>query len=176
LIGLSAWIILGVLADKLMAPPKELIDSMRRLIHPPGGDRTLAISLLALAITPAICEEALFRGAILRGLRARFDPFASCLLTGLLFGVLHGDVWRLVPTTLLGMLLSWVALATGSIIPAMVIHACNNAALVTIGYFGWDVAAEKLPASAEALTLGAAIAAFVGGVVVIARNQRTASP
>jgi sodium transport system permease protein len=176
LIGLSAWIILGVLADKLMAPPKELIDSMRRLIHPPGGDRSFAISLLALAITPAICEEALFRGAILRGLRTRFDPFASCLLTGLLFGVLHGDVWRLLPTALLGMLLSWVALATGSIVPAMVIHACNNGALVTIGYFGWDVAAEKLPASAEALTLGAAVASFVAGVVVIARNQRPPSP
>jgi hypothetical protein len=58
----------------------------------------------------------------------------------------------------------------------MVIHACNNGALVTIGYFGWDVAAEKLPASAEAVTLGAAIACFVAGVAVIARNQHPPSP
>lgn len=176
LIGGSAWVILGVVADKVVAPPKELVESMRRLIHPPGGDRTLVESLLALAITPAICEEALFRGAILRGLRTRFGPFASCLVTGLLFGILHGDVWRLVPTTLLGMLLSWVALATGSIVPSMLIHACNNAALVTLGYFGWDEAADKLPPSADLVAFGAAAAMFATGVILIARNQHPRQP
>jgi sodium transport system permease protein len=176
LIGGSAWVILGVVADKVMAPPKELVESMRRLIHPPGGDRTLAESLFALAITPAICEEALFRGAILRGLRTRFGPFASCLVTGLLFGVLHGDVWRLVPTTLLGMLLSWVALATGSIVPSMLIHACNNAALVTLGYFGWDEAADKLPPSADLLAFGVAAVMFATGVILVARNQHPPQP
>src|SRR6185295_16988243 len=111
----SAWVILGVLADRLMPPPRQLIEEMRKLIRPPSGDRPLALSLLALAATPAICEEALFRGPILRGLRRQFSAPAACLLTGALFGLMHGDVWRFVPTSILGVLLSWIALASGSI-------------------------------------------------------------
>jgi sodium transport system permease protein len=172
LLGASAWVILGIVADKLVPPPHELIESMRKLIRPPDGHRGFSMSLFALALTPAICEEALFRGAILRGLRQRFGVQASCALTGVLFGILHGDVWRLLPTTLLGTLLSWVALTTGSIVPAMVIHAINNGSLVTLGYFGWDQAAERLPAWVEVLTLFGAALMFAAGLVLIGRNRK----
>jgi sodium transport system permease protein len=172
LLGASAWVILGIVADRVVPPPHELIESMRKLIRPPDGHRAFSVALFALALTPAICEEALFRGAILHGLRQRFGVQASCVLTGLLFGILHGDVWRLLPTTLLGTLLSWVVLTTGSIVPAMVIHAINNGSLVTLGYFGWDRAAERLPTWVEVLTLFVAALMFAAGLVLIGRNRK----
>ena len=132
LIGLSAWLAVGLLADWLFPAPKEVADSLRRLIAPPDGRRGLAFTLFLTALTPAICEEALFRGPILRGLRSRFSATGAAVLTGLLFGLYHGDVWRLLPTAILGAALSAIALAAGSIIPAMVAHFINNACLILL--------------------------------------------
>ena len=173
LLGLSGWVLLGLLADRLMPPPKHLVEEMRKLIRPPDGSRPLAVSLAALALTPAICEEALFRGPILRGFRSRFSVAASCILTGVLFGMLHGDVWRFVPTTLLGILLSWVALTSGSIVPSMLVHVINNGALIVLAYHGLDEAAEKLPPRVELALFAGATLLFLGGIVAVRRGRAT---
>ncbi|HEY4187204.1 MAG TPA: ABC transporter permease subunit/CPBP intramembrane protease [Polyangia bacterium] len=171
-IGLSGWIILGILADRLMPPPREVVDSIRHLIHPPGESRSLALSLFALAVTPAVCEESLFRGAILQGLRRQFSVPVSCVLTGILFGVMHGDVWRFVPTSLLGMLLSWVALSSGSIIPSMLVHVLNNGVLIVLGYYGLDEAGEKMSLRGDLMVLAAALLLLLGGVAAIRKGAR----
>jgi sodium transport system permease protein len=176
LLGLSGWVLLGLLADRLMPPPRHLIEEMRRLIRPPDGSRPLAVSLAALALTPAICEEALFRGPILRGFRSRFSTAAACVLTGILFGILHGDVWRFLPTALLGTLLSWVALTSGSIVPAMLVHLLNNGALVVLGYQGLDEAAEKLPLRAEIALFAVAAALFGTGLAAVRRGRAPRAP
>jgi uncharacterized protein len=54
------------------------------------------------------------------------------VMTGLLFGIFHGDPWRMLPTALLGMALSAVALAADSIVPAMTAHFVNNACLIVL--------------------------------------------
>ena len=56
----------------------------------------------------------------------------AAILTGLLFGIFHLDVWRLLPTALLGVVLSGIALASDSIVPAMVAHFVNNACLIVL--------------------------------------------
>ena len=171
LIGASGWVILGVVADRLMPPPRALVDEMRKLIRPAGEHRPLALSLATLALTPAVCEEALFRGPILRGLRRRFTVATACASTGVLFGVLHGDIWRFIPTSLLGALLSWVALTSGSILPSMLIHFVNNGALVVLGYAGLDQAGEALSAPSEIALLGAAAVTFTAGVACVRRGR-----
>ncbi|MBC8132164.1 MAG: CPBP family intramembrane metalloprotease, partial [Deltaproteobacteria bacterium] len=172
MLGLSGWVILGVLADRVMPPPRHLIEEMRKLIRPANGDRPLIVTLFALAITPAICEEALFRGPILRGFRQRFSVPAACLLTGVLFGVMHGDIWRFIPTSLLGALLSWVALSSGSILPSMVIHVLNNGALIVLGYYGLDEAAERLSTRIEIAIFASALLLFAGGIACVRRGRR----
>ena len=85
-----------------------------------------------MALTPAICEEALFRGPILRGLASRFSPLGAAVLTGLLFGLFHVDLWRLVPDRPARRALSLIALEAGSIVPSMLAHFINNACLVLL--------------------------------------------
>lgn len=137
LIGLSAWALVGLVADWILPPPKEVTEALRRTIAPPGG-RSLPATLFLMALTPAICEEALFRGPILRGLRARLSPAIAVAVTGLLFGIFHGDPWRMLPTALLGMALSAVALAADSIVPAMTAHFVNNACLIVLAQLHAD--------------------------------------
>jgi membrane protease YdiL (CAAX protease family) len=138
LIGASASVVLSLLTQWLMPPPKELEQEMRRLLPSGEGPGALAFALLLIAVTPAICEEALFRGPILRGLRSRFSPLGAAALTGLLFGVYHLSIWRFIPTALLGFGLSAIALAADSIVPAMLAHFTYNACLVTLSRAGAD--------------------------------------
>ena len=136
LMGLSAWVVLATLAQWIAPPPRELEESLRRFVVPTDGSRGLVLSLALIALTPAICEEALFRGPILRGFAGGLPRLTSAVLTGVLFGLFHLDLWRLLPTAMLGIGLSLVALETGSIVPAMLMHFVNNATLVTLATSG----------------------------------------
>jgi membrane protease YdiL (CAAX protease family) len=68
----------------------------------------------------------------------RLDPLAAVVITASLFGLFHLDVYRLIPTTILGVLLGFIALESGSIVPSMVAHFCNNAMLITLASLGLD--------------------------------------
>ena len=87
----------------------------------------LTAGLLLVAVLPGVCEELLCRGFILQSLRGRFGTGAAVLLTALAFGLLHLDPFRLAPTVFLGLLFGLIVVWTGSIYPAMLAHACNNA-------------------------------------------------
>jgi sodium transport system permease protein len=160
LIGLSAWLVLGVLIGWIAPAPDELVEKLRKIIAPSDGSRGLPVTIFLMAITPAICEEALFRGAILRGFSSRFSPLASAVLTGILFGLYHVDVARLIPTAALGIILSLAALRSGSIIPAMVIHLLNNASLILITHLGIEKAITHLGRPAE-------VGLFVGALTIL---------
>jgi membrane protease YdiL (CAAX protease family) len=171
LMGLSAWMVVGLLAEWLLPAPKEIVDNLRRAVAPPGGERGTLLTLFLMALTPAVCEEALFRGPILRGLRTRFSPTVTAILTGLLFGIYHVDAWRLLPTALLGVALSAITLASGSIVPAMVAHFTNNACLILLARHHADDT-SALPLSTKLALGGVAAAIFSVGGSLLAREAR----
>jgi sodium transport system permease protein len=166
--------VIGLVAEWILPAPKEVVESLRRAVAPPDGGRGLLATLFLMALTPAICEEALFRGPILRGLRTRFSPVMAAVLTGLLFGIFHLDAWRLLPTALLGMALSGIALASDSIVPAMAAHFVNNACLIVLARLhADDTSALPLRTKLFFGTLGAAVLAAGAGLVArAAKTQR----
>ncbi len=94
------------------------------------ADVPFALRLFLLAISPAVCEELFFRGALLSGLRRDLSA-ASCLAwEAVLFGAAHSSIYRFVPTGLLGMLLTAIVLRGRSLVPAMLLHAAYNALLL----------------------------------------------
>jgi len=80
----------------------------------------------ALALTPAICEELLFRGFILGRLLETGQPGQSLMMSSLLFGLFHRNLPALLPTTLAGVMLAFVVWRTGSLYCGIVIHAVVN--------------------------------------------------
>jgi sodium transport system permease protein len=176
LIGLSAWVVVGLLAQWIVPIPDEVVERLRHAVAPGDGRRGLAATILLMAVTPAVCEEALFRGPILRGFARQFSPVAASLITGALFGLYHVDLWRLLPTGLLGVALSLVALRADSIVPSMVLHFTNNACLVTLAYLGADRAALELPRPAQAALFGAACLVLGGGALLVRRGAPARAP
>lgn len=110
-------------------PPGQAVEQAIHSIHARLGWAGL---ILLAAVLPGICEEMLFRGVILRGLRRRLPPGWAIVLTALLFAGLHFSPWRFLPQFVLGCILGWLALRSGSCWPAAVVHAGHNAGIVVV--------------------------------------------
>lgn len=135
--GLILVIQVGAWHNKVLPVPQELQDAFKALFSEGTTPAGLAKLLLIVAVTPAICEEVLFRGVLYSGLRGRMHPVAVVLLVGFLFGVFHLSIHRFAPTALLGVVLTWIVWRTGSIFPGMLVHMLVNGTsiLLATGYF-----------------------------------------
>jgi len=80
---------------------------------------------VALSVTAGVTEEVVFRGFLLTALiLATGSTALAVALSAALFGVVHGyqGAWGAVRPAALGVLFAVSAVATGSILPAMVAH------------------------------------------------------
>lgn len=136
---LAAWI--EPLYERVVRISPAEQRALQRMIAPPSGLRPLWLDLLTFALIPAVCEEVLFRGAILGALipslgeqpaRAWRHLLPMVLLSGLLFGMIHLSWGRMVPTMLLGTSFAVAILRGGSLWTAMAMHAVNNALVVVM--------------------------------------------
>jgi membrane protease YdiL (CAAX protease family) len=107
---------------------------------------------LFMAVLPALCEELAFRGLLLHGLRHRFHPIVRCLVVGIVFGLFHYSLFRIAPTALLGVILTAIALMTGSILPGLLFHVANNSLAIWLGTAGYNV--SRFDGSTYATAIG----------------------
>lgn len=88
---------------------------------------TFIISFAIVSISPAVCEEAVFRGVVMHSFDNGKNKWVAIILTGLIFGAFHGSIWRFVPTALLGIMLGYIVYETDNMIYGALFHAINNA-------------------------------------------------
>lgn len=84
-----------------------------------------AISVFSTAIVPAVCEEYLFRGAVLTNLMP-FGKTTAILGSALLFGLMHQNPLQILYTTLMGVVIGFLYVKTKSIWMCMILHFANN--------------------------------------------------
>ena len=78
-------------------------------------------------------------------------------VVGIIFVIFHVSLFRIVPTAWLGFVLAWVVLFGGSIYPAMLWHALNNAIVIVpsgLGWFSEDFTPEAWWAFPASVALG----------------------
>ncbi|MBA3455431.1 MAG: CPBP family intramembrane metalloprotease [Deltaproteobacteria bacterium] len=156
LIGSSAWY-LNLNVIDLLPLPEGGVETLQDIVDGPH----LIVAVLALAVLPAICEELIFRGILVRSLATRFAPTLAVLISALVFAGYHLSVIQLIPTFTLGVLAGVLTVRSHSVIPAMTAHLINNAMAILIsrdvvpGASGW-IDAHRAPslAIAGALTMG----------------------
>lgn len=91
----------------------------------PTGSFALFLCFLATCVLPAVGEELLFRGALQQLLRPWGDWFAI-LVTSFFFSFLHHDLSQLPSIFAMSVFLGYVAVATGSVRPGILLHFANN--------------------------------------------------
>lgn len=92
------------------------------------------IQIAVISITPAICEEMLFRGFLFSAMRNRYRAVTAILIVAALFGVYHMSLVKFFTTGLLGFVFCYIVYLTGSIFPAMLMHCVNNLIAVLLSY------------------------------------------
>ena len=151
------------LASLVLPVPERMLEQFGKDIMP--GNIPAWQMVIFLALLPGICEEIAFRGPLLYGLRKKLRPVPLALTVGLIFGLFHVALFRIVPTAFLGVILTAVALMTGSVFPCMLLHAGNNA-------FGYMAARLELPvAGFDWRVYAAAAAIFALSIYIIYRNR-----
>ncbi len=80
---------------------------------------------LATAIMPALIEEISLRGILMTPMRKYGNAFAI-LASSYIFGIFHGDAAQISFAFICGLFFGYAVVVTGSIWPAVIIHALNN--------------------------------------------------
>lgn len=114
------------------------VDNLTRLVFPPPAGLAEAFeelldtrarpisSFLLLVVVAPVTEEVLFRGVILRGFLGNYSKRSAILLSALLFAVMHTNPWQFISAFVAGILLAWLLIETGSLLPCLFAHAVAN--------------------------------------------------
>ncbi len=140
-LGLASWTVLGTVAifvvmTSLVEPfldmfPRNYEQEIQELKEEILDIPPLLAWILLVGFAP-LCEEAFFRGAILRGLRTSWGTLAGIVASSLLFGVFHVLPPRIVATFLIGLWLGALAVRSGGLAAPVLAHALNNSLVLTL--------------------------------------------
>lgn len=91
------------------------------------------VCLLLVAVMPAVLEETVYRGFFYNEY-SKINPLKAALLSGLMFGIMHGNINQFCYAAVLGIVFALLIEATGSIVSTMLVHLWTNAGSVITLY------------------------------------------
>jgi membrane protease YdiL (CAAX protease family) len=104
----------------------------------PQNPGEVLVSILVIAIAPAICEEILHRGILLKAYENR-GTMKAIVISGIMFGIFHFDITNLLGPIFLGILFGYYVVKTNSIFAAAIAHFMNNFLATVLQYSLKDV-------------------------------------
>ena len=99
-----------------------------------GALSGLVLAIVMVVVVGPLVEEAVFRGALLEGLAARFGVWPAIIAQALLFAAFHRSLWSLLPMFVLGVALGWLAHVREGLWPSIALHALYNAITVAAAF------------------------------------------
>ena len=167
-------LILAGVGGIAVVPLAELLDSWSYILFPVlkelrGGEASLlaihtpaqaALVVFAVSITPAICEEAIFRGWLQRTIRRKASALVSIVITGVIFALFHMSPLSIVALAFVGFYLGYLFERTGTLFASMTAHCLYNLTIIVLvnANISWPWLAD---ASGDI-----ALPAMIGSVVV----------
>jgi membrane protease YdiL (CAAX protease family) len=161
-LGMSAA--MGLLTDWFPMSPAE-----QAMFERLGSDSLP--SLLTGCVMAPILEEMLFRGVFLRSFLVQYERRGAIVLSALLFGLAHMNLYQFVVGFALGLVTGWLYERTRSLWPTIVLHASYNVSLSVLDAWSRDTAPPPDTGFSDETWLLAAACSFCG-VVALRRMLR----
>ena len=99
----------------------------------------LMINLIIMAVIPAFGEELLFRGVLQKiFIRMTKNVHWGIVITAALFSAVHFQFLGFLPRFLLGLMLGYAVVMTGSLWSSIWLHFVNNASTVLVYYLHYN--------------------------------------
>ena len=99
----------------------------------PTGALGILSSVIRVVLMPALVEELCLRGVVMQNLRA-FGGWFAVITSALCFGLMHCNLIQTPFAFVVGLALGYFVLQTGSLWPAILIHALNNSISLVFSY------------------------------------------
>lgn len=167
-----AWGIAWLQTFVLPVPP-EVVQGMQELLTARSPGRMIWL-LVAVALTPAVCEEVVFRGVLLSSTRD-LPAWRAVLLNGVVFGAFHLTLEtpiRFLPTAWLGIVIAWAVLRSGSLWTGVLMHLLNNGAIVILASApAWSSRVVDPDIPPPLWLLGLAVVALAAGARILRRSD-----
>jgi sodium transport system permease protein len=158
----AGWLIVW-LEMQMFEGGLESLMPLQEMLTAADTRRALWLFFIA-ALTPAVCEELVFRGVLLQSLGREMRGWTAVALSAAVFGAFHlsfETALRFLPTAFIGLLMGWVVWHSRSIFASMLMHLLNNAFVVALL---WQPALQKLAFRDEEL----AWPTVAGGALLLA--------
>jgi membrane protease YdiL (CAAX protease family) len=169
-----------------IVPLAEVLDRWSYVVLPPLRELAAGeASLLAVrtpwqavlvfgtvAVTPAVCEEALFRGWLMGTLRRKLALVPAIIVQAVLFALFHMSPLSIVALAFVGLYLGWLFERAGTLFAPMTAHCLYNATMIGLANFqpGWLAGTSggfSLP------VVGGSLAAFAAVLFLIEFDARS---
>jgi membrane protease YdiL (CAAX protease family) len=168
-VGLLFAVWLGFLILSAAWAALVSLDQQQELPEELGADgpllNVLAVVVLVTVVAP-LGEELFFRGFFFGALRNWHGPWLAAALTGVVFGAIHAGsspLGYLVPLMILGAGLCLLYEWTGSLYPAIALHALNNSIALGANLdWDWQIPAMMVGSTAAALLCAWLLARAIG--------------
>ena len=116
----------GVISDGITSVLPEMPEWLEEALKSMASG-TLWVNFVCVSLFAPIFEEWLCRGMVLRGLLDRgVKPVWAILFSAVFFGIIHMNIWQMVPAILLGAIFGYVYYKTRSLKLTMLMHFTNN--------------------------------------------------
>lgn len=123
---LVAYQIALALLDRLGLDTSRLSEGNPLPVDPDDGVLLLALLGLAVVFIAPLSEELFFRALLFRGLRGYWRVIPSLAMSGLVFGLFHGNLSVIVPFAFIGALFAWGYEESDSLVTPILAHMLVN--------------------------------------------------
>ncbi|MBE6152235.1 MAG: CPBP family intramembrane metalloprotease [Firmicutes bacterium] len=94
-----------------------------------GSNDKLVMTLLTSGIIGPIMEELIFRNIVYEKLKGMYKPLTAIILTGLIFGLFHGNLIQFIYAFLFNFILIFVYEKSRSIYTPIIVHVSANSGI-----------------------------------------------
>jgi len=143
--GISLWaggailaLLIGQFILYLFPQNKEIVEALSEILF----SKNLLLNLVVVALLPAVCEEVFYRGFLVTAFKGKDSNKRAIILSAVLFGFMHIDFIRIVPTAILGITLAYAVYKTGSLFVPMLMHFLNNGLMILANHYPMSALAE----------------------------------
>ncbi len=133
---IAAYLLIVTLAKDVI--PALDLEQKQELGFDFSNPNNLPLLILSLVVVPPLIEEIVMRGFLFCGLRTKVHFMPATIITSLLFAVAHlpagqgGPLWvGAIDTFVLSIVLCYLREKTGSLWPAILVHAMKNGVALT---------------------------------------------
>lgn len=133
-LGIS-WFACTIFIDDLsnIKPDEDVVNILKECMHS-------VIGCLSICIIGPILEELIMREGVLGTmLRNKVNPWAAIVISSVIFGAIHFNLWQMVSAIIGGVVLGVLYWKSGNIVLPAIIHIANNTTSTVISLMTEDM-------------------------------------